>query len=110
MSYVAIKDSYQTNARGDVKVIKAGDTITPAQYRKLNEFSKAKFQEVVKTPKAPKASKVKVTKVDELERLAKRILAELRVEHQLATSTVDYSPYSNVLPGWGVEITDPKML
>lgn len=106
--FVAIKDSYQTSARGDVKVIKAGETITPAQYRKLNDFSKAKFTEVVK---APRAAKVKTVKpVDELERLAQQILAELRVEAQIANSTVDYSPYSNVLPGWGVEITNPNQL
>lgn len=95
--FVALKDSYQTSARGDVRVIKQGQKITPAQYRKLNEYSKAKFAEV---EKAPKTSKAKVAKVDELERLAQQILAELRVEHQLATSTVDYSQYSNILPGW----------
>ena len=106
--FVALKDSYQTSARGDVKVVKAGQTITPAQYRKLNDYSKAKFAEV---EKAPRTAKVKVAKpVDELERLAQQILAELRVGHQLATSTVDYSQYSNVLPGWGVEITDPNQL
>jgi len=92
--FVAIRDSYQTSARGDVRVIKAGQTITPAQYRKLNEFSQAKFQEVVKTPK------VKVSKETELERVAHQILAELAVEAQVANSTVDYSQYSNILPNW----------
>lgn len=103
--FVAIKESYQTGARGDVRVIKEGQTITPAQYRKLNEYSKAKFAEV---EKAPRTVKAKVAKVDELERLAQQILAELRVEAQVANSTVDYSQYSNVLVGWGKEVTDPN--
>lgn len=105
--FIAIKDSYQTNRRGEVRVVKVGQKITPAQYHKLNEFSKAKFVEVAK---APRATKVKVAKVDELERMAKQILAELRVEHQVANSTVDYSKYTNILPGWGVEVTDPSFL
>ena len=95
--FVALKDSYQTSARGDVRVIKAGQTITPAQYRKLSDYSKAKFQEVLKTPK------VKVSQESELERLGKQILAELAQEAQVAESTVDYSQYSNVLPAWQVK-------
>ena len=95
--FVAIRESYVTSARGDVKVIKQGQTITPAQYRKLTDHAKTKFQEVVKQPK------VKVSKETELERLAHQVLAELLNEHQLATSTVDFEQYSNVLPTWQVK-------
>lgn len=87
--FVAIKDAYLTNPRGEVRVIKVGQTITPAQYNKLNSWVQAKFNEV---PKVSKRAQ-KVT----LESVANQILAELAVEASVQSSTADYTQYSNVL-------------